>query len=202
VVATLLGLASPVGAAGTQSSVALNIAKYAVATATHDHPAHVVTAVDVANAVGVTSVNSRNLYLLFNLDQVFGFSRVVLLFDEKPFSDICIDFPDAVGGVPRIIHCPHEAQGVWDSRPAVMSASADAIVAAAARGQAVSGNDIVKATRAFHLMLRQTPTFAAGQGGTVKFATLVEMPPNLKFMVDICVLLPRTAYGIPAHVAC
>jgi hypothetical protein len=202
VVATLLGLTSPVGAAGTPSSAALSIAKYAVATATHDHPAHVVTAVDVSNAVGVTSVNSRSLYLLFNLDQVFGFSRVVLLFDEKPFSDICIDFPDTVGGVPRIIRCPHEAQGVWNSRPAVMSASGDAIAAATARGDAVSGSDVVKATGAFHLMLRPKPTFAAGQGGTVKFATLVEMPPNLKFIVDICVLFPRTAYGIPVQVAC
>jgi len=43
------GLASPVGAAGTQSSCTQH-RKYAVATATHDHPAHVVTAVDVANA--------------------------------------------------------------------------------------------------------------------------------------------------------
>jgi hypothetical protein len=201
VVATMLGLASPVEAA-TPSSVALSIAEYAVATATHDRPAHVVSAADVSNAVEVYAVNSKQLYLLFNLDQVFGFSRVVLLFDEKPFSDICIHFPDSVGGVPRIIHCPRQAQGIWNSRPAVMFASGNAIAAAAARGQAVSGADVVKASAAYHLSLRPKPTFTAGQGATVKFATLVEMPPDAKFIVDICVRFPETAYGIPVQVAC
>ncbi len=201
VAVTLLGLASPVEAA-TGPTVALSIAQYAVATATHERPAHVVTAADVSNAVQVTSVNTKQLYLLFNLDQVFGYSRVVLLFDEKPFSDICIDFPDTIGGAPHIIHCPRQAQGIWNSRPAVMLTSDNAIAAAAARGHAVSGTDVVAAAVADHLSLPSKPTFAAGQGGVVKFATLVEMPPNAKFTVDICVRFPRNAYGIPVQVAC
>jgi hypothetical protein len=197
----LLGLGSPV-AAVTPPWVALSIAKYAVATATHDRPAHVVTAAEVSNAVGLTSVNTKNLSLLFNLGDVFGFSRVILLFDQKPFSDTCIDFPNTVGGAPRVIPCPHQAQGLWNSRPGVMNASGDAIAAAAARGEAVSGADVVKANAAWHLSLVPTPTFAAGQGGKVKFGTLVEMPPNLKFTVYICVQFPKTAYGIPVQVAC
>ena len=201
VAATFLGHSAPVGAA-TPSSVALSIAKYAVATATHDRPAHVVTAADVSNAVGLSSVNTRRLFLLFNLDDVVGFSRVVLLFDQKLFTDTCVDFPNTVGGAPRVIPCPHEAQGLWNSRAGVMSASNDAIAVAAARGHAVSGADVVKANAAWHLSLIPKPTFAAGQGGKVKFGTLVEMPPNVKFTVYICVEFPKTAYGIPVQVAC
>jgi hypothetical protein len=92
VVVVLLGLGSPVGAA-TPSSAALNIAEYALATATHDRPVHVVTAADVSNAAGINTVNTKSLYVLINLSNVFGYSRLVLFFDEKPFADICVDFP-------------------------------------------------------------------------------------------------------------
>ena len=201
VAATLLGTGSSVGAA-TTSVVALNIAKYAVATATHERPAHVVTAADVSNAVDLTSVNTKNLYVLINLDQVIGYSRLVLLFDQKRFSDTCINFPNTVGGAPRIIPCPHRAQGLVDSRPAVMIVSGNAVAAAASRARAVSGPDVVKAAARFHLLLVPTPTFVAGQGGKVKFATPVEMGANVKFTVYTCVRFPKTAYGIPVQVAC
>jgi hypothetical protein len=198
---SLLAIANPVGATGAKS-VALSIADYAVATATHDKPAHVVTAADVTNAVSLTSVNTKKLYLLMNIDEVYGYSRIALLFDEKPFTDTCIDFPNEVGGAPRIIPCPHEAQGLLNSRPGVMLASGDAVASAARRGEAVSGADVVTAAAHYELKLSPTPTFAAGSGGRVKFGTLVEMPPNLKFTVYICVKFPKTAYGIPAQVAC
>lgn len=201
VVTPLVVSAPAVGASGVKS-VALGIAEYAVATATHDRPAHVVTASDVTNAVSLTSVNTKNLYLLMNIDEVYGYSRIALLFDEKSFADICIDFPNAIGGAPRIIPCPHEAQGLLNSRSAVMQASGQAIAAAAKRGAAVSGADVAMAAAHFGLELKPKPTFAAGGGGRVKFATVVEMPPDLKFTVYICVSFPKTAYGIPVQVAC
>jgi hypothetical protein len=197
----LLGLGSPVGAT-TPSSVALSIAEYALATATHDQPAHVVTAADVSNAVGINTVNTENLILTINLGDVFGYSRLVLLIDQKTFDNICINFPNTVGGAPRIISCPHKAQGLWNSHAAALGASNRAIAAAAATGHAVSGADVVKAAMAYHLPLAHEPTFLAGQGGKVEFTTLVEMGANTKFSVNNCVQLPKTAFGLPVEVAC
>jgi hypothetical protein len=201
VATVVFGSVNAVGAAGDKS-VALSIADYALATATHERPAQVVNAADVTNAVSLTSLNTKNLELLMNLDEVYGYSRIILLFDLKSFSDTCVDFPNKVGGAPRIISCPHEAQGLLNSRPGVLVASSEAVASAAQRGQAVSGSDVVAAASKYHLVVKPKPNFAAGEGGTVKFATLVEMPPNLKFTVYICVQFPKTAYGIPTQVAC
>jgi len=197
----LLGLGSPVGAS-TPSSVVLSIAEYALATATHDGPAHVVTAADVSNAVGINTVNTENLILTINLGDVFGYSRLVLLIDQKTFANICINFPNTVGGAPRIITCPQKAQGLWSSHGGALSASDRAIAAAAATGHAVSGADVVTAAKVYHLTLVHKPTFLAGQGGKVEFSTLVEMGASTKFSVNNCVQLPKTAFGVPMPVAC
>src|ERR1700691_2031409 len=69
-IVVLLSLASPVGAS-TSSSVALRIARYALGTATHDRPAHVVTAADVSNAAGISTVNPKELDPLINLGDVY-----------------------------------------------------------------------------------------------------------------------------------
>jgi hypothetical protein len=183
-------------------SVALNIANYALSTAIHEKPAQVVNAADVTNAVSLTSVNTKSLLLLMNLDEVKGFARVVLLFDQNTFSDTCIDFPKKVDASPRIIPCPHEAQGLLNSRPGVMNASSEAVASAARRGDAVSGEEVAAAAAHYDLTVDPKPTFASGAGGIVNFGTVVEMPPNLKFTVHICVQFPKTAYGIPKQVAC
>jgi flavin reductase (DIM6/NTAB) family NADH-FMN oxidoreductase RutF len=200
-IVVLLGMGSPVGAS-TYSSVALRIAEYALATAAHEKPADVVTAADVSNAVGINTVNTANLETLINLGDVFGYSRLVLFFEPKTFADICLHFPDTVGGAPKIISCPHQAQGLWNSRAGALGASDRAIADAAATGHAVSGADVVAAAEIYELTLRHQPTFRAGQGGKVEFTTLVEMGLNTKFKVDNCVQLPKTAYGIPVEVAC
>jgi len=197
----LLGLGSPVGAS-TSSSVALRIANYALATASHDSPAHVVTQADVSNAAGINTVNTKGLQLLINLGDVFGYSRLVLLVDPNTFTDICLNFPNTVGATAKIISCPHQAQGLWNSRAGALGVSNRAIAAAAAAGRAVSGADVVAAAKIYHVTLLHKPTFQAGQGGTVEFSTLVEMGLNTKFTVHNCVQLPRTAYGIPVEVAC
>jgi hypothetical protein len=198
--AVVLGVGNPVGAS-TSKSVALRIAQYAVATATHDNPAHVVTAADVTNAAGIDTVNTSNLFVLINLDDVFGYSRLVLFFDQKPFGDICLNLPDTIGGAPTIIKCPHQAQGLWDSRAGALLVSNRAIAAAAVAGQAVSGADVVAAAKRFGIPLRYKPTFRAGQGGKVEFTAPAEVG-NTKFTVNNCVRLPKTAYGIPVEVPC
>jgi len=197
----LLGTGSPVSAS-TSSSTALRIAQYAVATATHNDPADIVTAADVSNAAGINTVNTSSLELLINLDDVFGYSRLVLFFEPKTYADICLNLPDTVGGVPKIISCPHHAQGLWNSRAGALGASNRAIAAAAATGKAVSGADVVAAARIYGITLRRTPTFRAGQGGKVEFTTLVEMGLDTKFTVNNCVQLPKNAYGLPVEVPC
>jgi hypothetical protein len=201
VLVVLLGIGSPAGAS-TSSSAALRIANYAVATATHDNPAHIVTAADVSNAAGINTVNTSSLELLINLGDVFGYSRLVLFFQPKSYADICLNFPDTVGGVPEIISCPHQAQGLWNSRAGALSVSDRAIAAAAATGKAVSGANVVAAAKIYGVTLRHKPTFRAGQGGKVEFTTLVEMGLNTKFTVNNCVQLPKTAYGLPVEVPC
>jgi hypothetical protein len=196
----LLGTASPVGASA--SSTALSVARYAVATATHDRPAHVVTSADVANAASINTVNTSGLQVLINIGDVYGYTRLVLLFEPKSFANICLTFPDTVGGVATIISCPHQAQGLWNSRAGALAASNRAIAAAAANGKAVSGADVVAAAKIYGVTLRHEPTFRAGQGGKVAFTTLVEMGLDTKFTVNNCVRLPRTAYGLPVEVPC
>jgi hypothetical protein len=198
--AVLVGIGSSVGAS-TPKSVAMRIAQYAVATASHDNPAHVVTATDVTNAAGIDTVNTTSLFVLINLDDVFGYSRLVLFFDQKPFSDICLNLPDTIGGMPTIIKCPRQAQGLWDSRAGALLVSNRAIAAAAATGKAVSGADVVAAAKRFGIPLRYKPTFRAGQGGKVEFTAPAEIG-NTKFIVNNCVRLPKTAYGIPVEVPC
>jgi hypothetical protein len=121
----LLGVGSPVGAA-TSSQVALRIADYAVATATHDIPARVVTAADVSNASGINTVNTTNLFLLINLGDVFGYSRLVLFYQEKPFADVCLKgrylcgpassgdkafFSIGSSSVATVVHYPRKGSG-------------------------------------------------------------------------------------------
>jgi hypothetical protein len=201
-VAVLLGLGSPVGASSSSSSVALRIADYAVATASHDIPARVVSAADVSNAAGINTVNTTNLFLLINVGDVFGYSRLVLFFDEKPFKDICLDLPDTVGGAPKFISCPRQARALWDTHGGALAVSNRAIAAAAASGDAVSGADVVAAAKIYRLKFRHKPTFLAGQGGQVVFTTPVVMGADTKLTVNICVRLPKTAYGIPVWVPC
>src|ERR1035437_5188976 len=144
--AMLLGLGSPVAAA-TPSSVALRYATYAVATATHDRPAHIVSAIDVSNAVSALSTISNNLALSINLGDVFGYRRLAVFIDQQTFTNVCVSFSDSVGGVPRIIPCPLRAiaqRSIW---PDALQVSERAIVAAGAHGKGGGGARAVSAAR-------------------------------------------------------
>ncbi len=200
-IAVLLSVGSPAGAAPS-SSVALRIANYAVATATHDRPAHVVTSTDISNAASISTVNTTSLELVINVGGLFEYPRLVLFLDQKTFANICLDVPDTVGGAPKAIPCPHQAQGLWSGRAGALAVANRAIAAAAAKGRAVSGSDLVAAAKIYGVTLRPKPTFQAGRGAIVQFSTLVEMGLNTKFTVKNCVRMPKTAYGIPEPVPC
>ena len=145
---------------------------------------------------------SNNPALFINLGDVFGYRRLAVFIDQLTFTNICVSFPDSVGGVPRIIPCPLRAiaqRSIW---PDALQVSERAIVAAAAHGKVVSGADVVAANRPVQLRLVREPTFLAGEGGQAKFATTIETGAKLKFTVYLCVRFPKTAYGIPVQVAC
>ena len=125
-------------------------------------------------------MNTANLFLLINVGDVFGFSRLVLFFQEKPFSDICLDLPNTVGGAPKVLPCPRQARGLWDTHGGALAVSNRAVAAAAAIGHAVSGADVVTAAKFYHLTFRHTPTFLAGRGGVVEFTTPVVIDLNTK----------------------
>lgn len=136
------------------------------------------------------------------MGDVVAYPRLVLFLNPMTYRDICLNFPDTIGGTPKIVACPHQAQGLWGASSGVMSVSDRAIAAAAAAGHAVSGADVARAAKTFHLTLTHKPTFLARQVGEVEFATLVAMGLNTKFTVNNCVQFPKTAYGIPVEVSC
>ena len=111
--AILLGLSSPL-VATSSSSVALGFANYAVGTATHDRPAHVVTATDLSNAVASLSTLTTTLQLVLNPGDVPGCARVALFVDHSHYRGVCVDSPNVVGGTPRLIPCLYQVLGVWE----------------------------------------------------------------------------------------
>lgn len=198
---TTLGLGVPLASASS-ANVALNIAKYAVATATHDRPQHVASAADVSNAVNTTSSITTNLNLLFNLGDVMGYTRIIDLYDQLTYKNTCVYFPMKIDGTPKIIQCPDRALGEWNNLPGVLGASRAAVSAAASHDRAVAGADVVAADTHVRFTMIPKPTFRAGEGGTVKFGTKVVMGKSTVFTVYICISFPKTAYGIPTQVAC
>jgi hypothetical protein len=183
-------------------SVVVTMARYAVATATHDHPSHVVTAADVTNAAatfnldGETDTPTDGLSVFANLGEIPGYPRMVGLISSTIFKDTCVTFPNTINATPVVLACPLKALEGFANLPLVLDASRDAVKTAALRGRAVAGTDVVNAVAAaapVKLALEETPTFRAGQGGKVVFAFA---------QGDICVRFPKTAYGIPYQVAC
>jgi hypothetical protein len=205
-VTVLLTLGSPVGAASTTaSSAALVIAEYAVATATHDRPAHVVTAADVSNAVASVGLKKVTLTLGSNIDELLGYPRLAIFMSAASFAFVCVVFPDSVGAAPKVITCPLQATMLWQTESLVLNASRQAVAAAASHDEPVSGADVVKAAASMGWSVVPTPTFTSGQGGRVKFTKkILDTFPkkSVSVTVSICVKFPRTAYGIPVQVAC
>ena len=203
----LLGLASPVDAATSTaaSSAALNIAKYAVATATHDQPAQAVTAADVSNAVATSSVNTSGLALGFNIGELVGYPRVALFVDSSTYSQLCVDFPNSVGAASTVTSCTPQVILLWQSVSGVLNSSRDAVAAAASHSRPVAGADVVKAATSIKWNLVPKPTFRSGQGGRAKFTKKLQITVPKKsavVTVAICVSFPKTAYGIPVQVSC
>jgi hypothetical protein len=197
---TALGLASPLAGAASPPEV-LTVANYAVATAIHDRPAHVVTADDVSNALATFYQLNNQLTLGYNLGNLLGVPRQISLYDSSRYAFTCVNFPNSIGGAPKIVPCSSKAEAAWQSLPFVLNASRRAVAAAASHAKAVAGADVVNAVGSGSTTsLAPKPNFLAGHGGKVRFMTKLTMGTTTR--VFICVKFPKTAYGIPLQVAC
>lgn len=200
-VATMLfSLASPLANAAPSPEV-LTLANYAVATATHDRPAHVVTAADVSNALATFNRLNSQLTLGYNLGNLLGTPFQIALFNSNNFTSTCVNFPDSIGGVPKIVPCSNKAVAAWQSLPLIFDVSRRAVAVAASHGRAVAGTDVVIVAGSGSTSLAPKPTFRAGQGGKVRFMTKLKTGTTTS-QVFVCVQFPKTAYGIPSQVAC
>ncbi len=197
---TLLSLASPLAEAASPPA-ALVMARYAVATATHDQPAHVVIAADVSNAVATFTTLNDQLILEYNLGNLLGTPRVVGWINSSTYAWTCVSFPNSIAGSPQIVPGSGKAHAALLVLPNLLNLSRNAVAAAASHHKAVSGADVAAAAASVRTSLAPKPTFIAGQGGKVRFTTKVETGSNT-FAVFICVQFPRTAYGIPVQVSC
>jgi hypothetical protein len=191
------------GVAGASpSSFPLKIATYALATATNDRPAHVVNAADVSNAFDTFNPSETNQFsLVFNLGEVKAFPRLVDLISSVTYKSTCIDFPDKIGARPTIAPCPLKAIAILNVEANVLIVARNAIAAAASHGKAVSGADVVAADVGPTLRMDPVPTFAAGQGGVVKFVTKQRINQT-QVSLSLCLNLPKTPFGLPHLTAC
>ena len=199
-VITMLSLSSPLANASSFPS-ALVIAKYAVATATHDEPAHVVTAADVNNAVATLTTLKSTLILEYNVSNLLGVPWEAGWLNSSTYTWTCVRFPNSIAGSPRIVPCSSEAQVAWLTLPNVLNLSRKVVAAAASHNKAVSGSEITSAANSMKISLFTKPTFLSGQGGKVRFVTELKMKSNT-IKTFICIQFPRTAYGIPVQVSC
>jgi hypothetical protein len=184
------------------TSRALVVADYAVATASHERPSHVVNADDVFNAVATTRVNPTNLVLESDLGQIPDNPRLIVFLSPTLYRSTCVYFPNKINGAPKIVSCPPEASAAAVIESQTLNLSRNVIAVAASHGRAVSGADVIAAARAQKDELAATPTFRAGQGGKVKFNEQVSNGTSTIAAVVFCVLFPKTAYGIPKVVNC
>lgn len=197
----LVSFSTPIaGAAPTPS--ALVIADYAAATASHERPAHVVNADDVSNAVATTRVNSSNLVLVSDLGEILLYPRLIVLLSTTLYRSTCVFFPNKINGEPKIVRCPAAALYFAGVASTILDISRNVIAVAASRGNAVSGADIASAARTQREKLSGTPRFRAGVGGTVKFDERFSTGKIDTATVVLCVLFPKTAYGIAKIVNC
>jgi hypothetical protein len=191
------------GAVGASpSTFAFEVASYAVATAAHDQPAQVVNAADVANALATfSSLSQDHVNLVFNLGDVVRFPRLVGLFNSITFKNTCIDFPDTVAATPTVAPCPLIAIAMFSDQNGVLMVARRAIQTAASHGRAVSGADVAAADRGTRLRMEPPPNFAAGQGGMVKFDIKVRVNQT-PLSYSICLILPKTEFGLSRFVSC
>ena len=208
-VVTLLALASPAGASLT--SIAMQTARYAVATASHNKPARIVTADDVSNAASTYFMSSGSsefpvknpdqLTLDVNLGELPNYPRLIIVGSGVTFKHLCIDLPAKISATPKVVTCTAGVFIQWQYLPSVLMLARSAISSAAAHHRAVSGADVTAAASSAKAKLFARPTFKSGQGGKVKY--VFQMTQGTTTSTGyICVLLPKAAYGIPAAVAC
>lgn len=199
--AVILGPGRGFAASTSPASQALAIANYAEGTASHERPAHLVTAADVTNAVSALRSSATSIQATFNVGDLPGYESLAGFIDQTAYTQVCIQFPTRILGTPHVIDCPPAAIVLWQTLGVAMGASQRAIVTASIQHRAVSGADVISGARAYHLGLAHNLTFKAGHGGTAEFVTIMYLK-NKKYTAHLCVRLPKTAYGIPVATAC
>ncbi|HEY5303105.1 MAG TPA: hypothetical protein VIJ86_03505 [Acidimicrobiales bacterium] len=193
-------LHSPLAVAANSSSV-MTVADYAFLTANHARPPHAVTAADVANAVATELRIGSTLTLGFNVDDVMNYPRLALFVSAATFKEICVDFPATVGRAPMVVSCPIQALTQWQLLPSLMNQSRYAVAAAAAKGRAVSGADVVRFLKNGDYTFLHAPSFREGQGGVVTFTMKMTLN-SMSTTTRVCIHYPKTEAGIPVQVLC
>ena len=199
--AVILGPGRGFAASTSPASQALAIANYAEGTASHERPAHLVTAADVTNAISALRSSATSIQATFNVGDLPGYESLAGFIDQTTYTQVCIEFPPRILGTPHVIDCPPAAIVLWQTLFAAIGASQHAVVAASRQNRAVSGADVMSGAAAYHLKLAHRLTFKSGLGGTAEFVDIAYLK-NKKYTVHLCVRLPKTAYGIPVATAC
>jgi hypothetical protein len=203
VVALVIALFAVLPVSGAVEAAPANpvqvVGDYAVAIADHQHPARVVTAQDVSDALQATrSTAGSNLGLGFNLGTVPGFLDTVEMTNSVTYKQECLDFPRVIGALPRVAPCSPRAITEWISSIGFDQGALVLVAKEAQHGRAVSGADVVQA-RIGKLAVR--PTFRAGAGGVARFTDTGKISGK-KVTVTVCIYFSKWAYVSPKLEAC
>jgi hypothetical protein len=202
-VAAVIALLASVPVSGTAQAAPANpvqlVGNYAVAIADHQHPARVVTAQDVDDAIqAAQSTSGANLGLGFNLGTVPGFRDTVEITNTVTFKQECLDFPQIVGALPHLARCSARAIVTWQSSIGFEQGALALVAREALHGRGVSGAEVVQA----HIgTLVVKPTFLAGEGGTARFSAKGKVNTTTA-TVTICIYFSKWAYVTPKLEAC
>jgi hypothetical protein len=175
------------------------VGNYAVAIADHQHPARVVTAQDVSDAMqAVQGIAGSNLGLGFNLGSLPGFPDTVEVTNSQTFEQECLDFPKVIGALPHLARCSALVIVTWESSIGFYQGALELVAKEAKQGHAVSGAEVVQARIG---TLAVKPTFRAGQGGIARFTDAGKVSKKTA-TVTVCISFSKWAYVSPKLEAC
>jgi opacity protein-like surface antigen len=175
------------------------IGNYAVAIADHHHPAEVVTAQDVSDAMqAVQGGSGSDLGLGFNLGVLPGFPDTVEVTNSLTYEQECLDFPRVIGAIPHLSRCSALVIVTWESSIGYDQGALQLVAKEAQHGHAVSGAEVVQARIG---TLAAKPTFLAGEGGIARFTDTGKVSKKTA-TVTICIYFSKWVYVSPKLEAC
>jgi hypothetical protein len=179
----------------------LQMGDYAVAIADHQHPARVVTAQDVSDAMVAATrgvISGTNLGLGFNLGTIPGFVHTIDVSNSVTFKQVCLYFPPEIGTNPHVIPCALKATLIWQSSLFLEDGALALVAKEALHHQAVSGANVVAARIG---KMAASPTFLAGEGGIARFTAWAKFSGKTT-TVSICLYFSKWAYVSPTLESC